>query len=118
MNGTETMLVIGADGMIGRALAARLTSDGYNVIGTSRRAEDGLIAFDLARDAEQWSPPSAKVAFLCAAVTSQEKCRNEPTASRAVNVNATLALAEKLVQQGTHVIFLSTNLVLLGERPY
>ena len=118
MKATETMLVIGADGMIGRALAARLARDGYNVIGTSRRATPGLIALDLARDAEQWSPLPASVAFLFAAVTSQENCRDEPAASRAVNVNATLALAEKLVQQGTHIIFPSTNLVLSGERPY
>ncbi len=88
------------------------------MIGTSRNVEPGMIVMDLARDAAQWTPPNATVAFLCAAVTSQETCRNESAASRAVNVNATLALAEKLVQQGTHVIFPSTNLVLSGDRPY
>ena len=118
MKATETILVIGADGMIGRALAARLARDGCNVIGTSREAVPSMIALDLVRDTSQWTPPPATVAFLCASVTSQEKCRNEPAASRVVNVNATLGLAEKLVRQGTHVIFPSTNLVLSGERPY
>lgn len=117
-NATETMLVIGADGMIGRALAARLARDGYNVIGTSRTPSPGMIALDLARETAEWSTPPANVAFLCAAVTSQERCRNEPASSRAVNVDATVELAEKLAQQGTHVIFPSTNLVLSGERPY
>ncbi len=73
---------------------------------------------DLARDVAGWIPPRAAVAFLCAAITSQEKCRAEPAASRAVNVDATLLLAEKLVRQGTHVVFPSTNLVLSGERPH
>ena len=114
----DTMLVIGADGMIGRALAARLARDGYTVIGTSRNAAPGMIALNLARDAAQWTPPPAMVAFLCAAVTSQDKCRKEPDMCRAVNVAATLALAERLVRQGTHVIFPSTNLVLSGEQPF
>ena len=34
-----------------------------------------------------------------------------------MNVEGTLALAEKLVRQGTHVVFPSTNLVLDGLRP-
>jgi dTDP-4-dehydrorhamnose reductase len=118
MNAAETMLVIGADGMIGRALAARLTRDGYIVIGTSRSATPGTIPLDLAGDSAQWSPPPASIAFLCAAVTSQERCRKEPAASRKVNVDATLALVEKMAQKGIHVVFPSTNLVLSGELPY
>ena len=73
---------------------------------------------DLARDAAQWTPPPASTAYLCAAITSQEQCRTQPAAARAVNVQGTLALAEKLVRQGTHVIFPSTNLVLDGHRPF
>ncbi len=118
MAAAERMLVIGADGMIGRALATRLARNGYAVIGTSRKAAPGLIPLDLARDAAQWTLPTANVAFLCAAVTSQEKCRKEPDVCRAVNVDATLALAERLVRQGTHVICPSTNLVLSGEQPF
>jgi dTDP-4-dehydrorhamnose reductase len=114
---TESMLVIGADGMLGRAVAARLVRDGYNVIGTSRNDSPGMIVLDLAREAAQWTPPPANVAFLCAAITSQETCRQQSAASRAVNVDATFALAEKLVRQGTHVIYPSTNMVLSGDRP-
>ena len=143
MNAAETTLVIGADGMIGRALAARLAADGCNVVCTVRtrgicRPEQAqrssgegpssdelpelhcacsglrVLKLDLARDAATWTPPPARVAFLCAATTSQAECRNGPAASRVVNVDATLVLAEKLLRQGTHVVFLSTNLVLSG----
>jgi dTDP-4-dehydrorhamnose reductase len=108
MNAAETMLVVGADGTIGRALAERFSADGYNVVRTTR------MTLDLAHDAVNWTPPPARVAILCAAITSQEKCRQDPAASRAVNVEATLALAEKLIRQGTHVVFPSTNFVLSG----
>jgi dTDP-4-dehydrorhamnose reductase len=118
MNSSGTMLVIGADGMIGRALAARLARDGCNVIGTSRNGEPGMIGLDIARDAARWTPPPAKAAFLCAAITSQERCRKELAETRKVNADATLVITEKLVRQCTHVIFPSTNLVLSGERPY
>ena len=37
MSTAETILVIGADGMIGRALANRLAADGYCVLGTARQ---------------------------------------------------------------------------------
>jgi dTDP-4-dehydrorhamnose reductase len=122
MNAAETILVIGSDGMIGRALAARLTATGRDVVLTSRSREREtratLLTFDLAREATSWTPPRAKTAVLCAAITSQERCRRDPAASRAVNVQATLALADKLVRQGTHVVFPSTNLVLAGLRPW
>jgi dTDP-4-dehydrorhamnose reductase len=116
MKATGTMLVVGADGMIGRVLADHLAADGWNVARTTRKPVPGALALDLAQGAAQWTPPTAKVAFLCAAITSQEKCRAEPATSRAVNVTGTLALAEKLVRQGTHVVFPSTNLVLDGLR--
>jgi dTDP-4-dehydrorhamnose reductase len=108
--------------MIGRALAARLVAARRDVVLTSRsRVRETcatLLTFDLARDAASWTPPRAKTAFLCAAITSQEQCRRDPALSRAVNVDATLQLAEKLVRQGTHVVFPSTNLVLSGLRPF
>jgi len=112
------MLVIGADGLIGRALAAHLTANRCHLVGTARKPVPRMLSLDLARDTADWTPPLAAVAFLCAAITSQEKCRQDPAASRAVNVDATLTLAEKLVRQGTHVVFPSTNLVLSGERPH
>ncbi|MGO9109332.1 MAG: sugar nucleotide-binding protein [Thermoguttaceae bacterium] len=118
MNQAETVLVVGADGMIGRTLAERFTVAGRSVVRTTLLPTPGAVAFDLAREAARWKPPPASVAYLCAAITSQEQCRTHRAAARAVNVEGTLALAEKLAHQGTHVIFPSTNLVLDGLRPH
>jgi len=117
MNPPSTVLIVGADGMIGRTLAERFTAAGRNVVRTALLPTPGAIPLDLTREAAAWTPPPAAVAYLCAAVTSQDQCRAHPAESRAVNVTGTMALAEKLVRQGTHVVFPSTNLVLDGLRP-
>jgi dTDP-4-dehydrorhamnose reductase len=117
MNQANTVLVVGADGMIGRTLAERFAAAGRSVVRTAFLPTPGALPFDLARQAADWTPPSAATAFLCAAITSQEQCRTHRAESRAVNIDGTLALAEKLVRQGTHVIFPSTNLVLDGRTP-
>jgi dTDP-4-dehydrorhamnose reductase len=116
MNPTETVLVVGADGMIGRTLAARFAAEGRHVVRTALLPTPGAVVLDLA-EAADWTPPPAATAYLCAAITSQDQCRTHPARSRAVNVEGTLALTEKLVRQGTHVVFPSTNLVLDGLAP-
>jgi dTDP-4-dehydrorhamnose reductase len=118
MNPADSILVVGADGMMGRALAARFAAAGYPVVSTAFLPTPGAIALDLARDAGDWQPPKTAVAYLCGAITSQEQCRTHPAASRAVNVDGTLALAERLARQGTRTVFLSTNLVLAGQHPH
>jgi dTDP-4-dehydrorhamnose reductase len=117
MNEKETILVVGADGMIGRALAQRFAAEGHKVVRTTLLRTPGAIALDLARGAADFVPPPVSVAYLSAAITSQAQCRTQPAATRAVNVEGTLTLAEKLVRQGTHVVFPSTNLVLDGLHP-
>src|SRR5271157_3884999 len=118
MNQADIVLVVGADGMIGRTLAAHFNAAGRTVVRTALLPMKDAATLDLARQAAQWTPPPASVAYLCAAITSQEQCRTHQAATRAVNVEGTLALAEKLVHQGTHVIFPSTNLVLDGLSPH
>jgi len=117
MNQAGTVLIVGADGMIGRTLADRFTAAGRDVVRTTLLPTPGAVTLDLARDAAAWTPPPASVAYLCAAITSQDQCRTHREESRAVNVEGTIALAEKLVRQGTQVVFPSTNLVLDGLRP-
>ena len=114
MNQAGTVLIVGADGMIGRTLADRFAAAGRNVVRTTLLPTAGAVTLDLAREAAAWTPPPAAVAFLCGAITSQEQCRSRRAESRAVNVEGTVALAERLVRQGTHVVFPSTNLVLDG----
>ncbi|CAM2138776.1 dTDP-4-dehydrorhamnose reductase [Pararobbsia alpina] len=116
------VLVTGADGSIARALVASLAAPGNEVWGTTRRADrvaSRTTLLDLAEPPSEWTLPDGRfdVAFLCAAVTSQDRCGAEPELTHRINVTHTVALARRLVSQGTFVVFLSTNLVFDGETP-
>ncbi|MGD1118521.1 MAG: sugar nucleotide-binding protein [Dehalococcoidales bacterium] len=114
-------LIVGADGLIGRALADYLMSGGESIVETTRRIDamsKNRVFLDLNEDTANWQPPDhISVAYLCASVTSLEKCRKEPAATARVNVHQTVALTKKLAQTGAFVIFLSTNLVYDGSVP-
>jgi dTDP-4-dehydrorhamnose reductase len=116
--GGECALVVGCDGLIGRALVDHLSATGVAVIETSRRREScgsQRVLLDLAGDAADWHvPPVVSLAFLCAGVTSLDACRTRPAASRHINVEQTVSLAERLIAGGAFVVFLSTNLVFDG----
>ncbi len=118
----DRWLVIGADGLIGRALSAHLKSAGAAVIETTRKPDsvsDKRLFLDLAGDISDWQPPEQiSVAYLCAAATSLVNCKKDPFHTKKINVTNTIALARKLVEQGVFVVFPSTNLVFGGLVPF
>jgi dTDP-4-dehydrorhamnose reductase len=119
----RSMLIVGAESTIGRGLLDSFESSGVSVWSTTRRREDTgprRLLVNLSQAPETWQFPETPmdVAFLCAAVTSQAECANEPEAAYAVNVLQTVALAKKLTEAGTFVVFISTNLVLDGDTAY
>jgi dTDP-4-dehydrorhamnose reductase len=119
MAGDTRVLVIGADGAIGSAVAARLEAAGAAVARTSRRGTSADIPLDLAALPATWSPPPGlSAAILCAAVTSTEACRDRPDEARRVNVESTLELGRRLADAGVRIVFLSTNLVFDGSTPF
>lgn len=110
------VLVVGADGAIGAAVAARLEVAGHTVIRTSRRGTPGTVPLDLAADPVMWRlPKGVSTAVLCAAVTSTEACRLRPDEARRVNVDAPVALGRRLSSAGGRIVFLSTNMVFDGS---
>jgi dTDP-4-dehydrorhamnose reductase len=113
------VLVIGADGTVGSAVAARLEAAGISVIRTSRRGTAGSEPLDLAALPPTWSPPSGIAsAVLCAAVTSTDACRDRSAECWRVNVEATLDVGRRLASSGARVVFPSTNMVFDGSVPY
>jgi dTDP-4-dehydrorhamnose reductase len=115
----ESWLVVGGDGLIGRALTRRLAGEGRAVLATTRRrgcAGAGRPRLELSENPMDWTPPSpVSVAFLVAAAANQLSCCADPDASRRINVDHTVALARRLVSLGAFVVFTSTNLVFDGE---
>lgn len=117
-----TVLIVGADGMIGRALAEALTRDNRTVTETTRRpgaAGPRRMLLDLSADPSTAALPDAvSVAYLCAAVTSVQQCERDPEGTAKVNVDHTLDLARRLTERGARVVFLSTNIVFDGRTAF
>ena len=117
----EKWFISGVDGLIGRTLSARLESLGKTVFGTTclnSAVSEKFSFLDLSEDIDDWMPPEGiSIACLCAAVTSLDECRRNPTISRKINVTNTVLMAKKLADAGAFVVFPSTNLVFGGEIP-
>ena len=113
-------MVVGAHGTIGGALARRLEARGSQVHTTARRALGAAgrtLRLDLAARVGDWPRiPRTDVAVLSAVVTSIAACAADAEATARVNVSGTIALAERMAEQGTFVIFLSSNQVFDGSR--
>ncbi|MDE3154742.1 MAG: sugar nucleotide-binding protein [Acidobacteriota bacterium] len=120
MRQSTDLLVIGGDGLIGRAVVRCARQLGRRVLRTSRReSPGGALPLDLGRDdVAAWEPPPARAAILAAAVGSQERCVHDREGTARVNVEATVTLARKLAAQGTFVVFPSSNLVFDGATPW
>jgi dTDP-4-dehydrorhamnose reductase len=116
----KSALIIGGNSAIGTALATMLRADAVKVYTTSRRRDTaGKTHLDLAAHPESWPAlPQADTAFLCAAITGLDACENDKEATARVNVTHMRALAEKLAQEGMHIVFLSSNQVYDGLKPY
>lgn len=87
---------------------------------TARRAlgaAERTLRLDLAARVGDWPRiPRTDVAVLSAGITSIAACAADAEATARVNVSGTIALAERMVAQGTFVIFLSSNQVFDGSR--
>lgn len=120
---TDSIAIIGADGLIGRQLAQTAEESGMAAHRSTRRqtpaGSPGHFFLDLSYPPEGWQiPTDVSVAFLLAAETSAAYCRNHPESSRKINVGRTELLAKKFLKQGARVVFVSTNLVFDGSMPH
>ena len=120
----EKPLIIGGDGKLGGHLSQTIQSQGNAVNATTRRqkpgdpGEGGLYYFDL-KDRETWvGLPKAAVAYICAGVTSVERCEESPTETATINVEQTIKFAEFLSCQGCRAVLISTNRVFDGSEAH
>jgi dTDP-4-dehydrorhamnose reductase len=117
------MLVIGGDGTLGRALVATANSSAVPVWHTSRRRQNpGPQSFhlDLSNPSNRWRLPEQQFSSVvfAAGVTSIQDCEDRPEDTRYVNVLQPLALAQKLMDQGTFVVCLSSSAVFDGTSAF
>ncbi len=104
-------LIVGVDGIVGSALAARLGDEGVSVTGTSRRRDrvgPATTLLDLTDDPASWAiPAGVGTAVVCAGVADAGRCREDPEGTARINVEGTVALVERLVADGVFVTWLS-----------
>ncbi|GAA5163820.1 SDR family oxidoreductase [Viridibacterium curvum] len=108
-------MLIGGDGLIGRALAQTLQKSGVQVATTSRKGSEGSIALDLSQSIRLEGLPDCDTLYLCAAISRFAACEQDPALAKRVNVDANIALAEHFLSRGAHVVFLSSNAVFNGQ---
>jgi dTDP-4-dehydrorhamnose reductase len=115
-------LLVGGDSEIGAATRAFLTAQGHAVAATTRRAERASHDrpwLDLATPLQVWEPPAGtRSACIFAAMARLAACAADPAGTAHINVTQTLALIERLLARGVHVLFLSTNQVFDGTIPH
>ena len=112
-------LLVGGDSEIGAWTFRHLLTAGKSVAATTRRtgrAAPTRPFLNLAADLSAWEPPSGvTAACILAAHARLAACAADPAGTAHVNVDQTLALADKLIERGIHVLFLSTNQVFDGS---
>lgn len=115
------VLVVGADGYIGNAVASHLYNINYDVIGTTRRqvkrdTSYPTIFLDLSKDIPDFS--DFDVAVICAAISSFRECEENPKLAWRINVDAPCEIAKKLKPRTGRLIYLSTSAVFDCQSPH
>ncbi|MEM8494974.1 MAG: sugar nucleotide-binding protein [Planctomycetota bacterium] len=120
--GEPHAFIVGGDAELGIALAREARLRDWTVTQTSRRRDrrPGRVHLDLADPSSvsglPFPPPPCRV-FLLAAITSLKTCRQQPTATAAINANAVALLARRAAESQTTPVLVSTNLVFDGSQP-
>ncbi len=115
------VLIIGASGQVGGALASLCVRRRLEVYGTSRRGQ-GFLYLDLADPssvAGAFKAAAPDLVFLCSAMTNVDNCEREPELARSVNAEGPALAAEECRKAGAKLVYFSTEYVFDGASgPY
>lgn len=117
----NSTLVIGVNGLIGKAVATHLKENDQQVLGTTRRHKiksKTELYLDLKEIRDWRCPQLVDTAIFCAGITKLKECKENPLDTAIINVTNSCRLIERLTKEGIFVVFLSTNRVFDGNIPY
>jgi len=117
------ILVVGGDGKIGSQLVKIYEDSLISVQQTTRHIEkvnERNLFLDLSHDTVSWALPYPKIdiVFFCASLTSIDYCEKEPEISKRINVENTLKLINRFSDSGAFIVYISSNAVFNGEKPF
>ena len=113
-------LVVGGDSLVGEGLLHALEERGHRAYSTTRRIDtlnSKRVNLDFEKFEEFIPPSDVDLIFVVAAATNYERCEKDPLA-RKINVELIPRFVEAQLQRGLFVIFISTNSVFGGEKPW
>jgi dTDP-4-dehydrorhamnose reductase len=117
---SKSILIVGGDSKIGRALTEHFERSGHLVTKTTRRVrhvQKNWIQLDLDRPDQFQCKQGFDFAFICAGQTNISQCEKRPEETAQINTHNTIQVIEKLSENGTFIIFLSSNVVFSGLNP-
>jgi dTDP-4-dehydrorhamnose reductase len=118
----KTLLITGATGLLGSALARHDAAHSYRVTGFSHvpsKAPGAIMQrfFDLTNrelTLEHLNDLGPEIVIHCAAMTNVDLCEKEPDAARRTNVEVTRTIVQWAARRGTRLVFISTDSVFDG----
>ena len=123
-----TVLVTGANGLVGSCVVTRLDAAGEKVVAVGRGRQRELpsrveyVELDVSRAnalRELIAATAPRAVVHCAAMTDVDACENDPVQAWAVNVGATEQAALGCRDAGARLVALSTDYVFDGDHgPY
>lgn len=129
-NRARASVVIGRNSLIGHALMDSISAQRESVWGSIKNltsADEKTFRLDLSEDsiAQQLDIDIIKAlngqsltCFMCAAISRFNDCVQNPELSYTVNVRNTLEVAKFFLRKGSAFVFLSSNAVFDGTRPF
>ncbi|KAH8888892.1 NAD(P)-binding protein [Thozetella sp. PMI_491] len=123
---TNTALVTGATGFLGRQVVKAFERQNWTVRGTGFSRADGtsVLKVDLSNAAEvekALDDVQPQVVVHCAANRFPDKVEKDPEGTKAINVDASRSLAKLCAERSILLIYISTDYVFSGrqgEAPY
>ncbi len=116
----EKVLIVGVDSKIGSALKKHFKKS-YITFGTTRKKEkksEDTYYFDLEHPNFDFLPKKIRAAVICASSTDIKEFKKNSEKYRRINVTNTIKLVEKLSDDGCFIIYLSSNAVFDGKKPF
>jgi dTDP-4-dehydrorhamnose reductase len=113
-------LIIGGDSVIGRTLAEYWSNSNIPFHASTRHnkmVSENCPIIDLNNTDTFQNLKTYNSAIICAAFTEIAECEKKPVLTRKTNVVGTVKLVKRLLENGTHVVFLSSNAVFDGQHP-
>jgi dTDP-4-dehydrorhamnose reductase len=118
------VLVIGASGLVGRALVRASERSGFDAVSTSLSGQPGPSLHLDVRDADAVRATMARIEpeVIFLAVNTRggvDACEAEPAQALSLNVDGTRQVAEATARQGARLVYYSSDYVFDGRRgPY